>query len=110
MQCSCGNCNCGKCCGISRKGLKFGMAFGIPNAIFMLALGWAGWLFGYGGALIEQTAALYHGFAPTFWGGVVGALWGFLAGFIFGYIFGMVLKCYSGCCCCKGGTCSPGKK
>lgn len=111
MSCSCEKCNCSKCCGISKKGLKFGMAFGIPNAIFMLALGWAGWLFGYGNVLINQTASLYHGFGPTLSGGIIGALWGFLGGFIFGYIFGLVLTCYSGCRCKCGSSCSmPGKK
>jgi len=94
--------SCGSCCRfVSKKGLKFGMAFGVTNAIFMLALAWAGWFWGYGLPLIEQSASLYHGYAADFWGGVVGALWGFLAGFIYGYIFGIVVKCMSGCCCCK---------
>lgn len=106
MQGSCG-CNAGKCCGSSRKGVKFGLAFGIPNAIFMLVLGWAGWLFGYGRVIIEQSAAIYHGFSPTFWGGIAGGIWGFVLGFVYGYIFGIVLKCYSGCCGkCGSSSCS----
>lgn len=114
MQGSCEKCEGKKCFGLSRKGVKFGMAFGITNALFMLVLGWAGWLFGYGRVIIDQSATLYHGFAPTLMGGVWGAIWGLVLGFIYGYIFGMVLKCYSGCCCkCGSSSCSccmPGKK
>ncbi len=106
MQGSCEKCESGKCCAISRKGVKFGMAFGIPNAILMLALGWAGWLFGYGRVVIEQFAAIYHGFGPSIWGGIAGGIWGFVLGFIYGYIFGVVLKCYSGCCGKCGTSCS----
>ena len=103
MEGSCTNCGTSKCCVISRNGVKFGMAFGIPNAIFMLALGWVGWWFDYGRVVIEHSAAIYHGFSPTFWGGIAGAIWGFVLGFVYGYIFGLVLKCYSGCC----GKCGP---
>ena len=103
MHGSCEKCETSKCCAFSRKGMKFGMAFGIPNAIFMLALGWAGWLFGYGLIVINQSATLYQGFSPTFLGGIVGALWGFVLGFIFGYLFGIVLQCCSKCC----GKCGP---
>lgn len=83
------------------------MAFGIPNALFMLALGWAGWLFGYGMGAIEQSSAIYHGFGATFLGGVVGAAWGFGLGFLYGYIFGLVLQCMSKCCC--GPSCASTK-
>src|SRR5476651_2277668 len=97
MEGNCTKCSSSKCC-ISRKGVKFGMAFGIPNAIFMLALGWAGWLFGYGTLVIEQSSGIYHGFSPSFWGGLSGGIWGFALGFVYGYIFGLVLQCCSGCC------------
>jgi hypothetical protein len=105
MQGACERCEPKKCCFFSRKGVKFGMAFGIPNAIFLLALGWAGWLFGYGTAAIEQTAVLYHGYGASLVGGLIGALWGFGLGFIYGYIFGLVVKCFSKCCC-KPSACS----
>lgn len=96
-----------KCCPISRKGVKFGMAFGMSNAIIMLALGWAGWLFGYGTGVIGQIAAIFNGFSPSFLGGIAGGLWGFALGFVYGYIFGLVLKCNNGnSCCCKGGPSS----
>ncbi len=109
MHGSCEKCETSKCC-ISRKGVKFGMAFGIPNAIFMLVLGWAGWLFGYGLAVIDQSARIYHGFGPSFLGGIAGGLWGFVLGFIYGYLFGMVLKCFSGCCGkCGNSSCSMPK-
>jgi hypothetical protein len=103
MHGSCAKCESGRCCAISRKGVKFGLAFAVPNAVFMVALGWAGWLFNYGRTLIEQSSAIYHGFGPTFGGGIAGGLWGFFIGFIYGYIFGLVLQCYSSCC----GKCSP---
>lgn len=91
--------SCGNCCYVSKKGVKFGMAFGVTNAIFMLVLALVGSFWGYGMPIIAQTASLYHGYAASLSGGLVGALWGFLAGFIYGYIFGVVLKCFSGCCC-----------
>ena len=104
MHGSCEKCNSNKCCATSRNGVKFGMAFGIPNAIFMLALGWAGWLFGYGTTAIEHSSAIYHGFGPTFWGGLAGGIWGFALGFVYGYIFGVVLiRCRNKCC----GNCGP---
>lgn len=110
MQGSCEKCESSKCCPISRKGVKFGMAFGIPNAIFMLALGWAGWLLGYGRLAIEHSAAIYHGFSATFVGGIVGGIWGFVLGFVYGYIFGIVLKyCSRGCCCSKDKCAVPEK-
>lgn len=90
---------CTGCCPISKKGFKFGMAFGVTNAIFLLALGWAGWLWGYGRVVIEQSASIYHGFGASFWGGIIGALWGLLFGFIYGYIFGVVANYVSQCCC-----------
>lgn len=100
-------CDSSKCC-VFKKGSKFGMAFGIPNAIFMLALGWAGWLFGYGTTMIEYSSALYHGFSPTFVGGIVGAAWGLVIGYVYGFIFGVVLACCNKGCCgnCGSSSCS----
>jgi hypothetical protein len=96
-------CSVSGCCPYSRKGMKFGLAFGITNAIFMLALGWLGWQFGYGRSVIEQWSTIYHGFGASFWGGVAGAIWGLVIGFIYGYIFGVIVKCVGSCHCksCK---------
>lgn len=101
------------CCSTSNKGMKYGMAFAIPNALFMLMLGWAGWLFGYGTAAIEHTSAIYYGFNATFLGGIAGAIGGFILGFVYGYIFAMVLKFYNGWCgkysSCSSSTTTPHK-
>ncbi|MDX1901762.1 MAG: hypothetical protein SFW66_07160 [Gammaproteobacteria bacterium] len=79
---------------------SLGVAFGIAEAIFMLLFAWGAWLFGYGADMIHQFSSVYRGFAPTFGGGLIGALWGFAVGFIFGFIVGIAYD-YCHCCCMK---------
>lgn len=82
--------------------VSLGIAFGIVSGLCMLALAWAGWLWGYGTIMIDQIASIYHGYAATMIGGLWGLLWGFVKGFIGGLIFGWVynglVHCRSKCC------------
>jgi len=81
---------------------SFGVAFGVVEALVMLVLGWSGWLFHYGVGMVHQLAPIYHGFGPTFVGGIVGAIWGFVVGLIFGLLVAWIYnfcnrKCAAWC-------------
>lgn len=65
------------------KALAFGL--GVSWAFAMLFLGWAS-MFGWGTKLVEVMASVYIGYAPSFLGGIIGAIWGFFDGAIGGAI------------------------
>ena len=69
------------------KALALGL--GISWAIGMLFLGWVS-IFGWGIKLVEASSSLYIGFAPTFLGGIIGAIWGFVDGAIGGAIIALI--------------------
>jgi hypothetical protein len=62
------------------------LSFGITWAIAMLFIGWVA-MFGWGIRVVDVLSSLYIGFAPTFVGGIVGAVWGFFDGAIGAAIF-----------------------
>ncbi len=62
------------------------LAFGITWAVAMLFVGWVA-MFGWGTKVVDVLASLYIGFAPTFIGGLIGAVWGFFDGAIGAAIF-----------------------
>lgn len=62
---------------------------GVSWAVCMLFVGWAS-IFGWGTRFVEVFASVYIGFAPTFLGGLIGALWGFIDGAIGGLIIALV--------------------
>lgn len=62
---------------------------GVSWATCMLFVGW-GSVFGWGTKFVESMASVYIGFAPTFLGGVIGAVWGFVDGAIGGAIIAFV--------------------
>ncbi len=77
--------------------LAFGFAFGILGAFSTFIMG----LFamrGYGVAYVAMVSSLYIGFAPTFLGSVLGAIWGFFDLFVFGILLAALYNCFS----CKG--------
>jgi hypothetical protein len=77
----------------------FGFALGITNGLGMLILAIAAAQWGYGTILVDNIASVYHGYAPSFAGGLYGAVWGFGEGVVFGLITGWI---YNLClCCCK---------
>lgn len=63
---------------------------GVLWALYMLLLGWLAWIFGWGTGLVTTMSALYIGFHPTFFGGIVGGIWGFVDGAIAGAIIAWV--------------------
>jgi hypothetical protein len=72
---------------LNLKALAFGL--GITFALYMLVAGWLA-MFGWGGALVEAISSVYIGFAPTFAGGIIGALWGFIDGAIGGALIAII--------------------
>lgn len=79
---------------------SLGLALGVMKGVFLLGLAYAGWLGGYGSAMIEHVAAYYNGYSASFVGGLIGAAYGFIGGFIIGYIFGFLYNFFV-CRCCK---------
>jgi len=69
------------------KALAFGL--GVSWGSAMLFLGWAS-MFGWGIKFVEIIASVYIGFAPSFIGGIIGAIWGFFDGAIGGAIIAFV--------------------
>lgn len=96
-----------KCTKTKLSVCSFGVAFGVAEGLFTLLLAWSGWLFGYGTGLMEQLGGLYHGFAPTFMGGLFGGIEGFVVGFLFGIVAGWVYN-FCLCYCCR--KCSTDNK
>lgn len=82
------------------KACSFGFALGLWWGVGMLIVGWVGWWCNWGHLFINAIASVYVGYAPSFWGGVIGFVWGFIDFFIFGVLIAWV---YNGCCggCCK---------
>lgn len=91
---------CGKSCGghMCFCPVSFGLAAGIVVGIYMAAFAWSVWLWGHGVAIIEQYGDFFIGYAPSFWGGVIGGLWGFAEGFVFGLIFAWIYNLIIKCC------------
>jgi hypothetical protein len=65
------------------------VALGASWAICVLFVGWAS-MFGWGTKFVDMMAAVYIGFAPTFLGAVIGAIWAFIDGAIGGAIIAFV--------------------
>lgn len=76
----------------------FGCAWGLIWALGTLLTAWLGWWFHWALPWIQVLGSAYIGYAPTFWGGVIGAVWGFVDFFIFGALVAWV---YNACSCCK---------
>lgn len=78
--------------------VSLGIAFGATEGLFFLLFAWAGWLFGYGDAMIQQIAVAFFGYAASFLGGILGGIWGFIDGFVFGIVAGSIYNfCLSRC-------------
>ena len=60
------------------------MAFGVIEALGVLVLGVLNGLFGWGEEIVNFTAKIYSGFAPTVEGVFVGMIWGFAVAFVSG--------------------------
>lgn len=64
-------------------------------------LGWVGGLFHWGVDIVEVMSSLYIGFATTFLGGIIGALWGFVDGVICGILVAVFYNMGCTMCCTK---------
>ncbi|MTI80899.1 MAG: membrane-associated protein [Firmicutes bacterium] len=67
----------------------FSIALGTVCAIGMLFIGLASTL-GWGMIIVDTISSFYIGFAPTFWGSIIGAIWGFIDGALGGAIFALI--------------------
>jgi len=65
------------------------IALGVSWGLGMLFVGWAS-MFGWGTKLVEIMSSVYIGFAPSFIGAVIGAIWGFFDGAIGGAVIALV--------------------
>jgi hypothetical protein len=92
-------------CGCSRLSpIPLGFAVGLTCGLFMMALAWIAWIWGFGAMLVQQEAAIFPGFEASLNGGFYGLGWGILQGFIFGLVLGIIyniLMCCRSCCCCS---------
>jgi hypothetical protein len=66
------------------------LAGGVLWGLYMLLIGWAAWLFGWGTGFVTAMSSVYIGFHPTFFGAIAGAIWGFADGAIAGAIIAWV--------------------
>jgi hypothetical protein len=66
------------------------IAGGVLWGMYMLLIGWAAWLFNWGSGFVAAMSSVYIGFRPTFFGGIVGAVWGFIDGAVAGAIIAWV--------------------
>ena len=71
------------------------IAGGVLWGLYMLFVGWASWLVGWGTGFVTAMSSIYIGFRPTFFGGIVGAVWGFLDGAVAGAIVAWVYNAVS---------------
>jgi hypothetical protein len=69
------------------KALAIGL--GVSWAVCILFAGWVS-IFGWGAKFVEVMSSVYIGYAPTFLGSVIGAIWGFIDGAIGGVIIAFV--------------------
>ena len=74
---------------------SFAIAIGMTCAIWALLLGLIAWLFDYGTQLVQIFSTLYVGYAPTFVGSIIGALWAFVDCFIGGAIVAWLYNLFS---------------
>jgi len=69
--------------------LAFSLAAGIIFALYSFCLGLCAWLFDWGTPVVELVASLYIGYAATFVGSIIGAIWAFADCFIAMLIFAL---------------------
>ena len=67
----------------------FALAWGISFGIYFLFLGWTA-MFGWGEKIVELVSSFYIGYAPTFFGGIIGGIWAFFDGAIGGAIIAWI--------------------
>lgn len=69
--------------------LPLGVAIGVLWAAYVFLAGIVA-MFGWGTTLVETLASLYVGYAASFIGAVIGAVWAFVDGFIAGVVIAWI--------------------
>ncbi len=69
------------------------VSLGVTWAFFVLCIGWCA-AFGWGTGVVETMSTLYIGYAPTWLGGLIGALWGFFDGAVAGIIIALIYNLF----------------
>jgi hypothetical protein len=72
---------------LSVEGLAVGL--GVSWSALVLFIGWVS-VTGWGTNVVDVLSSLYIGYAPTFLGGIIGAIWAFVDGAIGGLIIALV--------------------
>jgi len=70
--------------------LALAMALGIISAVYVFFAGITAWLFDWGTSVVEVISSLYIGYAPSFTGAIIGAVWAFIDGFIAGLLIAWI--------------------
>ncbi|MES2217193.1 MAG: hypothetical protein V4501_02150 [Pseudomonadota bacterium] len=102
------NASCDKCSKYSKLSIcSLGFAVGLTNGIGMMLLAYMAMMNWVGDSIITMVSSVYHGYAPTVVGGLLGLGWGFLDGFVFGMLVALFYNCCRCCCkcCCKNCGC-----
>jgi hypothetical protein len=75
--------------------VALGVAIGVLWAIYIFFAAIFA-MFGWGVAVVETMASFYIGYAATFLGAIIGAIWafvdGFVAGVVIAWIYNLVAK------------------
>lgn len=95
----------GNRCGcLKLKPISLGFAIGIVSGLFMMALAWAAWNWGFGAIMVQERGAIFPGYDASLIGGFYGLGWGILVGYVFGLLIGLIynicVSCRACCCCC----------
>jgi hypothetical protein len=78
--------------------IKASFAIGLTWALGVFVMGILAWLCGYGLAMVGLFSSIYIGYAPTFLGSIIGAVWAFFDAFFFVLIAMLIYCCLSKCC------------
>lgn len=77
--------------------IALGFGIGITSALFILVMGAAALLFGWGATTYTNIANLYG--STLSWKGILmGTLWCFIQGFIFGFLVALFYNLFVECC------------
>lgn len=89
-------------CTVSRISVcSLGFSIGVISALWVVLLGLAALYFNVGHEWVKLAGTIYVGYAATFTGVLIGALWGFLDGFICGALIAFFYNVCAKCCHCK---------
>lgn len=89
-------------CSCSRlSACALGFALGLLSVVGVVALGLAAMYFNFGVEFVKLAGTVYVGYAVTFKGIALGALWGFIDGFVSGVLIAVFYNVCKKCFPCK---------